>query len=167
MLVYRVVHCDCADATSLVRYSEAIDEVYKQHTFNFWNTHPVFQHFVATTVSHRLKSVRSIQVEWTIYPMLLGQQSSVFGKSNVNAKEDYDGFWEAIASMHGLKSVRVWLRHSRMDRDTWENEETLWIEPIRTVTKPDLFEVALPVNPSWVKGDAGAARLITDSMQRQ
>jgi len=63
----------------------------------------------------------------------------------IERKEHWEGFWKVLAEMEGLVHLRVDIRVDLIFCKDWDEDTDLTLlEPIRAVTGPKQFQIALP-----------------------
>jgi hypothetical protein len=126
-------------------YSEAIDLLYTQNGFYFNDLDTIWW-FASTVLPRRLNVVRFLFIEWDCV---------CYWIPGLRVPPPYDRYtwfkvWQIIASMEGLRELRVRLWNGpRMDRGT----EVQVFQPLREVKRPRIFELELPWVCAWREED--------------
>ncbi|MCJ1261623.1 hypothetical protein MMC22_001489 [Lobaria immixta] len=125
------------------RYSEAINILYSCNIFGFPNTNylivlpkllipPHFNAIRSLNFTMRLEKVCPIYTD--LYPSDRGDQLIRLWASQ----------WKNIASMEGLRELRVRMKVPFRWRGVWIREQILLLEPLKQITKLKVFVLTLP-----------------------
>lgn len=75
--------------------------------------------------------------------------------------------WKALASMRGLRELRMKIIGIIYYEDDWKIDEAAWMEKIRAFQHLDSFELDLPIPTLWLSNDfdAGSCHVITEPFE--
>lgn len=125
-------------------YSEAICLLYSTNLFSFADPNCI-RHLSATILPSRLNSIKSISIDWYFYWHIYDDfTQQMFSERFLYPPHDeatWEDMWRIIASMKGLKSLKIELSYF----DSLNGErEAMMLAPLGKVMGLDNFEVHLP-----------------------
>lgn len=130
------------DATR--RYSEAVPYLYRPHTFSLLHiTHLLY--LPSSLPQPRLNTIRRLQLRWATraLPYLRRGNKYAYREDTSN----WEKAWRIMAAMERLRELCVVIidpsPQGMWERNWLELEQKL-LEPVKSVTKPQCFDLVLP-----------------------
>jgi len=117
------------------RYAESIAILYRENEFQFCRLE-VWLYLRRILLPQRINDFRTVRFPWGI------QEPPTEGSPE---QEKWSEVWRVIASLEGLKKLRVEIEPSIRYCYDWSLAEKTLLEDTRKVVRPELFELYL----SW------------------
>ncbi|KAI9844220.1 MAG: hypothetical protein M1837_005726 [Sclerophora amabilis] len=128
-------------------YTEAINILYSENVFDFKHLYTIFD-LSSTIPSHRFNSIRSIQLAWHFEVPIASRDVP-----QPHDPATWKKAWQLLASMKGLRLLRVDLRGSFH----WHMQPRMDVlMPLCEVKQTEAFEVNVPFDPEDIDEIASA-----------
>ncbi|KAF2029260.1 hypothetical protein EK21DRAFT_101325 [Setomelanomma holmii] len=143
-------------------YSEAVPHLYRPHTFSLLHiTHLLY--LPTFMPQPRLNTIRTLRLRWAIRALPYLRRGPAQRLAYREDTTNWERGWAIIAGMTGLRDLYVVVTDPS-PQDMWERHwlelEEVLLRPVKSVVKPQWFELMLPYENCGTAWDMGESSCV-------